>query len=58
MGTYADFYFLEPATGQRIHARGRVVRSDGPGFAVEFTHIQRALARLILVATEGAKSRK
>ena len=57
-GTEAEFYFLEPKTGQRLQAQGVVIRSEGLGFAVQFTRIERELEQLVLDATEQAKVRE
>ena len=57
-GTEVDLYFLEPKTGRRLHASGRVVRGEDSGFAVHFTRVERELLGLVLVAAGKAKDRK
>ena len=49
-----DLFFLRPPTRELLRARGRVVRTEGQGFAVQFIRIERDLERLIYVAAEMA----
>ncbi len=57
-GTEVDLYFLQPRTGRRLHAAGRVVRGEESGFAVQFTRVERELVGLVLGAAEKAKDQK
>ena len=58
VGTEAEFYFIQPKTGQQLQAQGVVIRSEDMGFAVQFTRIERELEQLVFAAAGKAKNRK
>ena len=57
-GTEVELYFLQRGTERRLHAFGRVIRSEDLGFAVQFTRVQRELQRLVLGAAREPEDEK
>ena len=53
--TEIELYFLHSNTGQRLHARGRVMRSEELGFAAQFVRVDKELQQLVLDAAVRAK---
>jgi hypothetical protein len=54
-GAVADFFFLQPDTGRKLHAVGQVTRNDETGFAVHVLRIERELETLVLSAAQDAE---
>lgn len=55
-GAVADFFFLQPDTGRKLHAVGQVTRNEETGFAVNFLRVERELETLVLSAAQDSQS--